>query len=168
MSKEQVNRAISPKQRTKRFKVYSGKVVFSDSRDEFVVESENQIRPVHSRFAFRLAPGDKVLVHELASVSKAASPYIESSLIEELTSEPLSESKSVSIAELLNNSSPPSRVSLTAKIESMANENGCFNLKLTSEDVEFGASVPEGDKSIDKLGVRVGDVVSLISSTISC
>jgi signal transduction histidine kinase len=163
MNKAQMRSAalLSPKLRAKRYKVYTGKVVYSDSRNEFVVETENRIRPVRSCFAFRLVPGDKVLVHELASVSRNASTLIESSLIKKVANEPLTHSQSMSISELLSTSTAPSRVTLSAKVESMQIENDTFDFKLTSQDVEFCASIPKGDKSLDELGVRVGDLVSL-------
>ncbi|MDX1927672.1 MAG: ATP-binding protein [Pirellulaceae bacterium] len=166
MNKAQMRSAtpVATKPRVKRFKVYTGKVVYSDSHNEFVVETENQIRPVRSCFAFRLVPGDKVLVHELASVSKNASTHIESSLIEKVANEPLSDSQTMSVVELLGTSTAPSRVTLSAKVESIQIENEAFDFSLTSHDVEFHATLPRADKTVDKLEVRVGDLVSLTGS----
>jgi signal transduction histidine kinase len=169
MSKSQLRStpaSASNKPRVKRFNAYAGKVVYSNLRNEFVIETEQAVRVVRSQFASRLTPGDKVLVHELASVSKTGAPYIQSSLIEKLANAPLAESKPVSIKELLSDAKVPSRVSVTAKVESIANDNGAFNFTLTSQDVEFSATIPEGNKSLDRLGVRVGDLVSLTGAPV--
>lgn len=153
--------SVPPKQRAKRVKVHGGKVVYSDSRSEFVIEADDQIQVVHSRFAFRLSPGDKVLVHEMAHPKSDTTSIIESCLIEMLANEPLAESKSENVARLLSSRPLPTRVSVTAKIEGMEAEDGVYHFQLNSDGNEFFATVPSGKQSLDSLGVRVGDLVSV-------
>ncbi len=163
MNKAQLRSApsVSSKQKSKRLKVHSGKVVYSNASSEFAIETDNQIRLVHSRFAFRVAPGDQVLIHESLTAKKGTPPSIQSNLIELLSNEPLGSSKQVSITELLSPRASPSRVSLTANVISMESENGVLNMQLRSEGVDFSAAIRSKNQSLDALGIRAGDLISI-------
>ena len=104
----------------KQFTVHEGRVLYTDSRSEFVVDTGGRVRIVQSHFAYRLTPGDKVHIHELASVKGNVASKIESSLIDVDSNEPLTGGKSSSVAELLTIPKVPNRVTLTAKLDSSA------------------------------------------------